>query len=292
MALSDAAPARTFVFVIGCQRSGTTLAGQILGAHPRGVLLDETDGIYPWFDDLDPETAGDLPGLGPVLRRAGAKYSEAEARVRFADPESLAPQVSHIVFKAPNLTYAFARIARLAVPVRIVALVRDPRAVVASMTKLAHIPMVENQMRRIEADPDLCARFHRELADLRRPDTGQHIKRAIIWRIKSGMGADFSALDLPCHRVRYEDLVACKTETVAALQRATGLPPSDRMLAHHQVYRGTGPGGTRRTRGVDASSLHLWQDVLDAAQGAAVMTAAGALAQQLGYGAGAGDDRN
>ena len=32
--------------VTGCQRSGTTLTGQILGAHPSAFLIDETDELY------------------------------------------------------------------------------------------------------------------------------------------------------------------------------------------------------------------------------------------------------
>lgn len=39
------------VVIAGCQRSGTTLVGQVLGAHPKAILIDETDGLYDWFAD-------------------------------------------------------------------------------------------------------------------------------------------------------------------------------------------------------------------------------------------------
>lgn len=35
------------VAIVGCQRSGTTLTGQIVGAHPQAFLVDEFDGLYP-----------------------------------------------------------------------------------------------------------------------------------------------------------------------------------------------------------------------------------------------------
>ena len=73
------APLR-FVFVIGCQRSGTTLTGQILGAHPNAVLLDEPDGIYPWFAALDPKDPFGGDGLSAVLEKAATKYADPEQR--------------------------------------------------------------------------------------------------------------------------------------------------------------------------------------------------------------------
>ena len=40
----------TLVFIVGCQRSGTTLTGQILGAHPNAILLDEP--VRPLVQDV------------------------------------------------------------------------------------------------------------------------------------------------------------------------------------------------------------------------------------------------
>ena len=45
-----------FILIVGCQRSGTTLMAQIIGAHPSAVMIDEDDGLYRWTDVLFGET--------------------------------------------------------------------------------------------------------------------------------------------------------------------------------------------------------------------------------------------
>ncbi len=33
----------TYVIIAGCQRSGTTLTGHIIGAHPNAILIDDNE---------------------------------------------------------------------------------------------------------------------------------------------------------------------------------------------------------------------------------------------------------
>ncbi|MCG6902280.1 MAG: sulfotransferase [Rhodobacter sp.] len=275
-------PGRVCVFVIGCQRSGTTLAGQILGAHPRAMLIDETDRLYRWAGDPGPggqtgapAERGDFTGL---LTRAAAKYTTPETRF---ENGNLAETVTHLVFQAPNLTWFPGLIGGLANPVHVVAMVRDPRAVAASMARLG-VPMVRNQIRWLRA-AGLAADFAADLALLEAGDVAAHIKHAVIWRLKTAMADRFAALGLACHRLRYEALVAESGVRIAALARDLGLPPSDRMLAHHTVLRGRGPGRTQRGRAVDRGSLQGWQAHLPPEAAAETLTAAGPLARAHGY---------
>jgi len=59
------------ILIVGCQRSGTTLMAQILGAHPLAVMIDEDDGLYHWTDALFSET-GSPPIWNPRVTKSPA----------------------------------------------------------------------------------------------------------------------------------------------------------------------------------------------------------------------------
>ena len=122
------------MIVVGCQRSGTTLVGQILGAHPKAVLLDEEDGLYDWaFEALGKwKLVKDRVTSDEVCRRASREY--ARALECFDSPGHLLQHIRFVVLKAPNLTYSWREISRLA-SARVVYVFRDPRAIVASMRR-------------------------------------------------------------------------------------------------------------------------------------------------------------
>jgi hypothetical protein len=275
---------RQVVAVVGCQRSGTTLTGQLLGAHPDAVLADEPDGIYAWFRA---EAAGDAEAAAAaddVAGRAAGKYRDPSSRFVAGDARPrLALHVRWLVLKAPNLTYDDEALARSPVPVTLIYPVRDPRAVVASMERLSAIDFVGNQRRLIEERPAAAARFAHELGVLRDPSVPLHVRRAVVWRIKSGRANDFAARGLRCLQFRYEDLVAEPRATAERLLEACALPASDDVLSSHLAYTGHGPGGTDRTRAVDGASLSRWRDVLSEREEREVLNAAAPLAASFGY---------
>ena len=129
--------AQQIVAVVGCQRSGTTLTGQILGAHPNAVLLDENEGLYPWFraklaggQGLDRKFQAMLARVLKKYRNPWNKFGERGDKLR------LLPHITTLVLKAPNLTYDYTALMNFPAPVSIVYPVRDPRSVVASMIRL------------------------------------------------------------------------------------------------------------------------------------------------------------
>ncbi len=271
------------VAVVGCQRSGTTLTGQLLGAHPEAILLDEWDGLYPWFHA---QAAGPAESLAQaMLHAAAAKYADPGSRVQVRDGRAaLAPGITTLVLKAPNLTYDDGKLAQLPVPVAVLHPVRDPRGVVASMARLDGIDFVGNQMRLMQQRPATAAEYAAELRVIADPDQPVWVRRAVVWRVKSGRAAAFAGHGIPTCQFRYEDLTAGPEAVVADLLRTCGLPSSSAALCAHESYRGRGPGGTDRTRAVDSASLRAWDGVLDAAQQADVLRAAGPLAAEFGYG--------
>lgn len=273
---------KKIVAVVGCQRSGTTLTGQILGAHPNAVMIDEPEGLYQWFDASAQGAPDSRKLLRKSLRMANKKYKTAYRRLE-KKPEggfAMAPGVTHLVLKAPNLTYSFDELLRLDLPVVAVFLVRDPRAVVASLGGLQRIPMVENQVSIINTYPGLMSEYADEVGQMASPETSQTVKRALFWRVKSGLVRKFEDRGIPTLLVRYEDLVADPEGVCKNISDHIGLPFDPLMLAHETVFRGYGPGMTKRTRAVDSASLQSWRNRLSSEQEKVVLDVAGA---ELGY---------
>jgi hypothetical protein len=275
---------RRVIAVVGCQRSGTTLSGQILGAHPQALLVDEYDGLYRWFhaQTNDPANADDPAHT--MVEAARAKYREPAARFRAADGRvALAPAVSVLVLKAPNLTYDDDAFARLGMPATIVYPMRDPRAVVASMKRLSHIDFVGNQMRLMCERPRIAERYACDVRTLQDAAVPPWVRQATVWRVKSGRAPDFEARSLKVSRFRYEDLVHEPDAVIARVLADCELTPSGCVERWTSAYTGTGPGGTDRTRAIDASSLASWRAVLSPAQQSDVLAAAAPLAAANGY---------
>ena len=270
------------IAVIGCQRSGTTLTGQILGAHPQAILIDEFDGLYPWFAARSTEADSEQLARA-MLDAAAEKYRKREGRFsRAARGLAVSRDVSVLVLKAPNLTYDDGRLATLGVPVTIVYPVRDPRAVVASMQRLAHVPFVDNQLRLIDARPNI-ARTDPHVATMRDAAAPMHVRQAAMWTLKSGRADAFVAAGLPVHQFQYEAFIREAATQIDRLVTACALAPAPEVHAPERAYVGIGPGETDRTRAVDTRSLAKWRDGLDDVQQRDVLRVAGPLARRFGY---------
>ncbi len=273
------------IIVVGCQRSGTTLSAQTLGAPPNSLLLDESDGIYEWFRSYTAKEATSDRLLNSMLDRCRAKYAEVEQRiishggVRF----SLAADVRYLVLKAPNLTYDFSVIATLSLPVVVVYPVRDPRSVVASMLELKHIDFVNNQLRLIARSSEVAKDFAREVALLADTKHPLCLRHAFIWLIKSRLYGRFVEHGIPTFTFRYEDLITHPRNTCLELTAALNIPFHEDMLAHQTVYVGQAQGRTDRTRGIEESSLSKWSATLSQAEEEQILSVAGTMMQKLGY---------
>lgn len=116
-------PARGHVFLTGFLRSGTTLAGQVLAAHPDVSTLDERTTIAPIAQSLlgGPDGAAGLTRAGPEHRRA---YWDA-VRLHGVEPEGRV-----VVDKLPMHVAHLPVIARLFPEAQVLFVRRDPRDVV------------------------------------------------------------------------------------------------------------------------------------------------------------------
>ena len=273
---------RHCIFVVGSQRSGTTLLGQVLGAHPQAVLIDENNTVYTLIETILSATGEEAHVLRQCLASARNQYVDDG---RFTEQGTLRDSVTHLVFKAPNATYEYERLRTIhRARMHFVFVVRDVRDVVCSMQRLIHVPIVENQLKRIAGYEHLSRGFAADLAVIQSPDTADHIRKAMIWQIKTGLYAEFTRPPLNAFLVRYEDLVSDPDPWIARMLAHVDLSAhADATLRHEEVFQGLAPGFTVRTREIDKTSLHRWKRQLSPAQEQDIWQVAGDLMKQLAY---------
>ena len=267
------------VLVVGCQRSGTTLLGQLLGAQPGALLVDEDEGAYELLSSILERETLVAEVVLPILARANQKYKEPGRTDASGVPF---PGVSHLVLKLPNATTEVEPLRRLRYPRSVVFAARDARDVVCSMARLPHVPMLENQKRRLSGSPLVQSRFGPDLERLGDPRVPEVVRRAIVWRIKTSLYADFVAPPLNAHLLHYRDLVCDPKRTLARVLRHVGLP-EDEQAGHPRAMKGIGPGLTLRERPVDQASLDRWRRALGPEEEALVWAEAEPLMRELGY---------
>ena len=275
---------RHLIIVVGCQRSGTTLTGQIMGAHENTVLIDELDGLYPWFHALAENSTEADELTRETLKKSMSKYIEPDARyIREDNQIRLSDNINTIVLKAPNLTYSFRKIASLKLPVHVIYPIRDPRAVVASMRRLSHIEFVDNQIRLIRENPEIIDMFENELGILEDKGQPHWIRAATVWKIKSILAPEFKRCGLPVFQFLYEDLVTRPDLWIQSMMTFCGIAQSETPRNHGSIYLGTGPGGTDRKRAVDSGGIASWVSELDRTAASEILHAAQPLATKFGY---------
>lgn len=264
------------VFIGGCPRSGTTLVGSLLGAHPKAVCVPESQFKIAWIQSarssggtLDRDEA--LGSLGrdfrskpwhldrsELSRRLGSRIEPAELITQLVI--SYAERVGHggaarWIDHTPNNIRYFAQLAETFPTARFVHLVRDPRAVAASLKPLDWGPN----------HSQTCATFW-------------------LQQISFGLAAEAS-LGERIHRIRYEDLVERPESTMEPLCRFLGLDFSSATL------QGDGFAVPRYTRSQHRlvgqpparARAHAWEQALSKREIELVETACCDLLPYFGY---------
>jgi len=262
-----------YILIAGCQRSGTTLLGQILGSQTGCLLIDEPDGVMELIEAL----VADAPERHDLFLRCIEK-----AETKYRAPTS---DIHTVVLKAPNATYLVSEFEGSGHDIRVVFATRDARDVVCSMLRLPHVPMASNQTRRLQASAMLSARFAEDLKALEDPDGSQIRKCAKIWKIKTSLYKEFLKSTLPTLTVRYEDLVQESATKIGELIEFCQLktPKGDDPVRHDETMRGMGPGLTTRMRPIDRASLYRWQRQLDESSEQVIWNECGVLMTELEY---------
>lgn len=251
--------------------------GQIIGAHSQAVLADETDRIYEWIEPIlqsGPGPVG-LDQLEVLTDRALNKYRSRRGR------DGLSPTV--LVVQAPNLTCRPDELAASFPGSRVIYMLRDVRAVVASMQRLSNIPFVNNQIRFFKQAGFIEQTFPDEWFALIDPDTDESVRMALVARIKMSLAGRFEAAGISTLSIHYEALVSRQRDTVELVLDHLDLPFDEQCLSHDDLLTGFGPGGTDRSKAITSSSLSKWSSQLSPETVAEIWSAVGDFYEGLGY---------
>ncbi|MBN0989837.1 sulfotransferase family protein [Amphritea pacifica] len=267
------------IIVAGCQRSGTTLTGQILGAHSKTFLIDEFDGLYQFIDSYTGKNELKNQDLDKIVSAASVKYKDVRACFRCL--EDLTGYI--VVAKAPNVTYDYDSLVRFSDSVKVLFPVREVFSVVASMLTLKGIPMIENQIRRISENQRLSSEFSDELKILNDTSVPAYLKAALIWNIKTGMYSRFLACGFDTFVFKYEDLVAKPFDVIRKMLEHCQLPYDASVIDYKRKMKGEGPGNTSRESDINTESLNKWKNLLNTEKQLDIMRVAYPLMTDLGY---------
>lgn len=246
------------IFVVGPQRSGTTLVRLLLDSHPdvaigpeTGLMLQVepfhapygTSGTAPWYASLGWERTEVEAVLGQTLDRMFARFAAEHGASRWGE-------------KTPLHRYHIPDLARMFPQASFIAVIRHPGAVAVSRGKWGYGDL--------ETVRDWLL-------------TLRHLLRA-----RGMLGAD------RVHVMRYEALLAEPEATVGRLCAFLGLDAHPDMLRHHVVQANRDEpaetdGGTVATAPLDSTRVDAWSRARDEEEIARIAGWTGPVLAALGY---------
>lgn len=222
-------------FIVGSQRSGTTLLGLILDSHPDIVVVDEPES----YDRL----------LSGCLTE---------------------PQGSYIGFKVPTWTHKHGYLNRRYPNAQFLFVQRDVRAIAYSM-----ITLMRNGRNWVELyGAEDLERTLSVLKDKQYAQCAESIYRASLkkmdWlsiatvcaHVKNGLVREYLAFGRPHLTVVYEDMVQSPKKLVGNILEFLQIEWCDSVLKHHDAHSGLAIGDTDSSRRIDLDSLEKWRSNL------------------------------
>jgi hypothetical protein len=275
-----------FVFIVGCQRSGTTLLQRVLNAHPQVAITPESNWIprlaaKPWALTDDGLVTSKLVSR-LLAHRKFARLQLDEKRILAISSGERRVSYSFLVSQILDLygemqgkplvgdkTPAYVRsinlLHRLWPAARFVHVIRDGRDVALSMLEWPKVRPKPGDFLTWNEDP---------------------VSTAALWwdlNVNRGRGAGNSLGPELYYEVRYESLVANPREECAALCAFLHLTFDDRMLQFYAV-RGGDPGLEKKCAGLPITQgLRDWRSQMPPEQVENFEAIAGDLLEDLGY---------
>jgi hypothetical protein len=235
-------------FILGCQRTGTTMLRLIMDSHPDIHCFDE------W------------KGYSALLH---GNYSNTK-------------QAKLLGFKCPDWTELFLESDihhKILGQSQILFMLRDVRGCIASMLKLkTGNGNFFNGLQINWPDSPYCP--PKQLAIIRRLNCPEHRLAALYWRTKTYQYVEMVKRGLPVLPVHYEQFVQFPESHLKIICQFLQVPWDDRLLRHYKQPHDESPGGkavgnTALNRPIDQSSIMLWKSIFTAEQEAAILETAG-----------------
>jgi hypothetical protein len=279
-----------FVFIVGCPRSGTTLLGRMVDAHPDIAVIHEGRFAPDWFERrrgltpdgfVTPELVDELLGH-PPFEKVSVGREELERLLGDGDRVPYADFVAGIFDlhghahgkrlvgdKTPHYVRSLPTLHDLWPASKIVHLIRDGRDVSQSVFG----------WRKVAERGGSVARF-----DAFQEDPVATVACWWEWLVRLGREDGAALGPAIYHEIRYESLVAEPAAECERLCDFLGVPYDDRMVGFHE-------GRERDDPDLDAKKawrrvtpgLRNWRSEMSPADVERFEAAAGGLLDELGY---------
>jgi hypothetical protein len=282
------------LFIVGCPRSGTTLLGRMVDAHPEIAIIHEGRFVAAWFERrrgltpdgmVTPELIDELLGY-PPFENVAVGRAELERLLRAGDQIAYSSFVSSVFDlhgrahgkplvgdKTPHYVRSLPTLHSLWPAAKFVHLIRDGRDVSQSVLG----------WRKVTERGGSVARF-----SAFREDRVATVACWWEWLVRLGREDGAAMGPASYHEIRYESLV---TEPAAECERLCdflGVPYYDRMLGFHEGRERDDPGlsAKKAWRPVTAG-LRDWRSEMPRPDVERFEATAGGLLDELGYQRGA-----
>ncbi|MGH8543074.1 MAG: sulfotransferase family protein [Gammaproteobacteria bacterium] len=221
------------IIVVGSQRSGTTLLGLILSAHPQVTMYDE-----------DNDTSYRLLRSGKFAATAVCG------------------------FKCPAYTHRYQMLGRMYPDAKYLFITRNIMSIVSSMLEyrlgdgrrwvetVGHIGLV--RLLATVSDRGLKRIVRQQLRQCEAANDYVGIA-AMYAYVQQYFLAEYERTGLSVCHVVYENLVLHPAEEVPRIVQFLDIPWVDNLLRHHRQSEGLAPGNTERNRPIDTGSLDKWR---------------------------------
>jgi hypothetical protein len=290
-----------FLFVLGCQRSGTTLLQHILDSHSDTAIMQEAGWFGTWYEHkigITPAgfvTADLIPNVLRTCKNIDLGMSAAELlkligngqQVRYQDFISAifdrfgAARKKRLVgSKNPDYLRHLKSLHELWPQAKFVHIIRDGRDVCLCASDRWKDTGVHVFPFLLYESPDRVFDHWKE---------DPVITTALWWEWNVGLGRDFGQSLGPqmYYELRYEDLVTRPRDECIALCEFLEIPFDDAMLRHEENFRPRkGPGGTILHARVGlpiTSGLRDWRTEMPAEELGRFEAAAGTFLEELSY---------